>query len=283
MSGDNTATLLDEFVKCAGKYLAQQVLINQMGTVPVTDGGESLMAASAKKHEYAAQIRRQGPALATALEALGEDSTVVLRIAHCADGGGGPVALAPDWAVWKTTLQQIAIRLRCKPQAEGDNPPDATETPEAEQQEGDGQPEPTKSKSSEADIQPGKDKSGMSREEANIEAREVLKGRPPNGKRWSTRAVAKAVGCALGQVLKLPAWQAYAEEHPWTRSPASPKGVTLTDKTLAKEGRPDEELERVRAEAKEGLYDNEELVRLIDEQEDEDVADERQYPRRKHV
>jgi hypothetical protein len=106
----------------------------------------------------------------------------------------------------------------------------------------------------------------ITKEEANLRAREALKGRAPKGNRWSLRALSKAIGCSDGMVPKLPAWQAYREEKGLRKGPAAPKGVTLSDKISETEGKPDEELER-----------------LIAEQDADRTADVRQYRRRKHV
>jgi len=59
----------------------------------------------------------------------------------------------------------------------------------------------------------------VTREEANIRAREVLKRHPPPGKeRWTVRILADAIGCSESLVSKLSAWKAYyakwKEQHP---------------------------------------------------------------------
>ncbi len=109
----------------------------------------------------------------------------------------------------------------------------------------------------------------ITREEANLRAREALKNRPPRGKkRWTQRTLAKAVGCADGMVSRLPAWQAYAADRGLTRrEPAAPKAVSLTEAVLAKEGR----------------EDGEELQRLTGQQAADDKAERRGHRQRKRV
>ncbi len=93
-----------------------------------------------------------------------------------------------------------------------------------------------------------KNKPRITREEANLRAREALKNRPPKAKRWSIRKLADAIGCSPGLAASLPAWQAYAVDHGLTRRDAAPKAVSLTDATLGSEGQRDAKLEKLIAE-----------------------------------
>jgi len=78
--------------------------------------------------------------------------------------------------------------------------------------------------------------------EANLRAREALK----NPKLRTARKLAKAIGCSIATVAKLPAWRAYQEGlERQGRKRNIPKAVSLTDKVLATEGREDAELERL--------------------------------------
>jgi hypothetical protein len=52
-------------------------------------------------------------------------------------------------------------------------------------------------------------KKGMPLDEANLAAREALKGTPSGGGEWTVRTLATAIGCATGQISSLPAWQLY--------------------------------------------------------------------------
>ncbi|MBU4273122.1 MAG: hypothetical protein KKA28_14775 [Planctomycetes bacterium] len=89
----------------------------------------------------------------------------------------------------------------------------------------------------------------VTRQEANLRAREALKNRRI---KWTYRGLAGAVGCSGGLVPKLPAWQAYKEEIQGQRKKKTPapKAVSLTDKVLATTGQNDEELKRLMAEQK---------------------------------
>jgi hypothetical protein len=94
-----------------------------------------------------------------------------------------------------------------------------------------------------------KGRSRISREEANLRARDALKGPPPRGKkRWTERTLARAIGCSPAQVHSLPAWRAYYEEHGVKKKATAPKAVGLTDAVLANEGREDAELSRLLAD-----------------------------------
>lgn len=64
-------------------------------------------------------ILKEGPALAQAMEKIGEDSSGVLSIVHFADGAGGPRAIRPEWRQIKIPLQRLAARLRLPAQADG--------------------------------------------------------------------------------------------------------------------------------------------------------------------
>lgn len=122
----------------------------------------------------------------------------------------------------------------------------------------------------------GKRKPRITKDEANVRAREALKGRVPKGKRrWSQRTLAKAIGCAVGQVPELPAWQAYAEEHGLKRDKgdAAPKPVSLTEGTLAKQDS---------AAASERLR-LAQLERVAAEQIADGAVDRKRYPRRRKV
>ena len=117
-------------------------------------------------------------------------------------------------------------------------------------------------------------------DEANLRAREALKGKPPNGaKRWSWRSLARAIGCSGGLIEKLPAWHAYADLHPECRRKdrPAPKAVSLSPGILADEGRDDEELERLKSQELERLQS---LTQIVTEHVDEDRADRRRYRRR---
>jgi hypothetical protein len=96
----------------------------------------------------------------------------------------------------------------------------------------------------------GKGRPRISADEANIRARGALKGKPPKGPKWSQRTLAKVIGCAIGQISRLPAWQAYAEENGQQRNKrySLPKAVGLTDKVLETAGQNDAELQRLMAE-----------------------------------
>ncbi len=78
-------------------------------------------------------------------------------------------------------------------------------------------------------------KPAMSLEEANLKARDLLKGRPSKKSRWSVRSLAKAIGCSSGLVGKLQAWQAYAESNGLRNSDKIPRpnAMRLTDKVEA--------------------------------------------------
>ena len=80
--------------------------------------------------------------------------------------------------------------------------------------------------------------------EANLRAREALK----NPKVRTARRLARAIGCPLGMVPNLPAWQALQLKLKEGKLPPSPKVVSLTPGVLANEGRQDDKLERLIAE-----------------------------------
>jgi hypothetical protein len=99
------------------------------------------------------------------------------------------------------------------------------------------------------------------RAEYNVKAREYLKEHPLA----KARDLAAAIGCGLGTVPKLPAWQAVLGER---RKGRVPKCVTLTDKLEATVGEEDAELQRLmkeqetdRRETGHGYEDDEEAPR----------------------
>ena len=97
----------------------------------------------------------------------------------------------------------------------------------------------------------------VSKEEANLRARDALRARPPKGQRWTVRKLATAIGCSAGLAAGLPTWRAYAEEHGLTgQKSALPKVVSLTDGVLANEGTNDEQLERLICELQAGLEES---------------------------
>lgn len=90
---------------------------------------------------------------------------------------------------------------------------------------------------------PAVKRSRTTREEYNLRAREALK----SPKLRSARGLARAIGCSLGTVSKLPAWRAYQEKAKRQKARA-PKAVALTEGVLANQGAEDKELERLIAE-----------------------------------
>ena len=87
----------------------------------------------------------------------------------------------------------------------------------------------------------------ISRDEANIRARAYL-AEHATKRRVSTRELAEAIGCAVGLVPKLPVWIAYQEGLKAHAPAAAPRAVSLTEGVLCNEGREDEELQRLIAE-----------------------------------
>jgi hypothetical protein len=86
----------------------------------------------------------------------------------------------------------------------------------------------------------------ITKEEANIRAREALK---TPGLR-SVRKLAKAIGCSTGMAAKLPAWlahQAELEQQGKKKAPG-PKAMGLTDRVLSAKGQDDSQLETLIAE-----------------------------------
>ena len=81
---------------------------------------------------------------------------------------------------------------------------------------------------------------GMSIDEANQRARDLLKSK----KEWTQRELAKAIGCADGQVCELPAYKVWRDEHK-PKGDKAPKAIPATDKVLASVGKEDAELERL--------------------------------------
>jgi hypothetical protein len=92
---------------------------------------------------------------------------------------------------------------------------------------------------------------GMSKDEANRQARDLLKSK----KKWTQRELAKAIGCAVGQVCELPAYKAWRDEHK-PKGDKAPKAIPATDKVLASVGKEDAELERLIAEQEKDLVDS---------------------------
>ncbi len=107
-------------------------------------------------------------------------------------------------------------------------------------------------------------KGQITKSEANSLAREYLKEHPTA----TARQLAKAIGCGLGQVSKLPAWRVVKEELKKGRTPKTHKAVGLTEKVLATISDPNAESP---------------LDRLIREQEADKKADEgyKSRPRKK--
>jgi hypothetical protein len=103
-------------------------------------------------------------------------------------------------------------------------------------------------------------------EEANPRVRDALRCRPPNGKKWTVRRMAKAIGCSTGLLNRLPAWRAYRLEQRNKEKAPAPKAVGLTEVVLANEGQEDPS-----------------LAMLIAEQDKDAKAEERQYRHRKTV
>ena len=79
------------------------------------------------------------------------------------------------------------------------------------------------------------------RDEYNVLARAYLKEHPLA----KCRELAKAIGCALGTVSKLPAWQAVMGER---RKGRTPKSVSFTEKVEATVGKEDAQLQRLMAD-----------------------------------
>ncbi len=107
----------------------------------------------------------------------------------------------------------------------------------------------------------GKTRPRITKEEANIRAREALKA----SNDWSVRKLAKTIGCSDGLANDLPAWKAWLEERRPSGEPA-PKAIRATDKLLDGIGEPDAQLQL-----------------LIGEQQADQKADSRGYRRRAKV
>lgn len=106
---------------------------------------------------------------------------------------------------------------------------------------------PAETNQQEGQREPADETPRIGANEANIEARRVLKLRPPGSARlWTMRTLAKAIG--FKRVDLLPAWQVYAQEKRVTRKAKGVVGrtVSLTDGVLANAGRRDDQLERVK-------------------------------------
>jgi hypothetical protein len=113
-------------------------------------------------------------------------------------------------------------------------------------------------------------RSGMSLDEANVTAREYLEKnahREQDHDPVSSRELAKAIGCALGTVPKLPIWKALMEQRRKRQKGKAPKAVALSEKVLASAGQDDKELQRLIREQKADsepspLDDSSEVVRV---------------------
>ena len=108
-----------------------------------------------------------------------------------------------------------------------------------------------------------REKVRITRDEANVRAREALN----NPKIRSARKLAAAIGCSVGLVARLPAWRAYQEglEKLGIKT-KSPKAVGLSKAVEMDLGQNDSELQG-----------------LIGEQRTEDLADQRHYRRRRRL
>lgn len=103
------------------------------------------------------------------------------------------------------------------------------------------------------------EKATMTKEEANVRARDLLRETPTWD--WTARRLAAQIPCCLGWISGLPAWRGYHEKRKQLRRAGTIKTVSLTD-----------ELEAVL-----GTGDKDEMVnRLIAEQEKEQREDSRQ-------
>lgn len=102
---------------------------------------------------------------------------------------------------------------------------------------------------------PVKSKRGMSRDEANVAAREYLQKHARNRK-VTVRELAEAIGCSQGLVSRLPAWRAYRKGLTQDKPPA-PRAESLTDRVLDNVGQVDAELNRLIAEQEADMAEDE--------------------------
>ena len=95
---------VDEFIQHVRDYIswcqmehiiASDLIQSRASGLIEPDAAERLLKANYRKNVAGESIRQDGPPLANALKAAGDDSSGVLRMVHCADGGGGPAAVAP--------------------------------------------------------------------------------------------------------------------------------------------------------------------------------------------
>ncbi len=91
------------------------------------------------------------------------------------------------------------------------------------------------------DARPKAKTNRISRQEANICARKLLKDNP----NLTIRKLAKEIPCSIGLVSKLPVWKAIVEERKKHGKPAVPKAVRLTDKMEKTLGQEDESLKKL--------------------------------------
>jgi|GEM_PF-3806677 len=122
MTRAEVANLAEYFIKCVTDYMEWDKAHNLVcttahprapGSPAETDLLRRLEDTSGRKYDAAARIRKDGPALAIALERYELDSSGVLSIVHCAGaGGGGPDYVRPNWEETKVMLQRYVIQLR---------------------------------------------------------------------------------------------------------------------------------------------------------------------------
>ncbi|HEX4143767.1 MAG TPA: hypothetical protein VHY91_09560 [Pirellulales bacterium] len=120
-----------------------------------------------------------------------------------------------------------------------------------------------------------KGKRRISKDEANLRARDALKGKPTGGGRWTVRKLAKAVGCSAGLVNELSAWLAHPDREAGKSRKAKPaerrSPLSLETVAAVKAGGSDDPSEIAAAsELGRMAGGNEaELQRLIAEQSDD--------------
>jgi hypothetical protein len=81
----------------------------------------------------------------------------------------------------------------------------------------------------------------LTKDEANITAREFLVRNP----KATARDLSRAIGCSLGMVSSLPSWQAVQEQRAKGREPKQPKVVSLTRKMQQATGVEDSQLAKL--------------------------------------
>ena len=123
--------LIGQFIECVGNYLAFRSVAEHasLAVAKATHDNpdfDRIMELSGRKNQEANHIRKCGPALAQTLERMKKDSTGVLKIAHCASGGGGAEAVIPLWTDIKVELQRIAINLTDEEDITSENTPQFT-------------------------------------------------------------------------------------------------------------------------------------------------------------